>query len=331
MLDINYFKAIQGATGLSSTQEVEIQANRDRIKAEMISSIGYKSTATRNGTVQPLVLAPDKTSYKSRIITLPGDDLFIGDLIYSDSEYWLVIETKNLNPIQKVGIGWLCNQLFKFQNFNSTIIEQWGVLDTGNYGVTSDKQIQTLDNKTKIYLPYNDNTKKIYVDKRLATNKVYNHNNEEILAVYKVVSIDSVSKNYGQGSHLVCFDIESVDYSPSEDNIAEMICNYITSTNEVIDEELLICSLLGRNSLRVGSSFVFKVVFYKNDNITEDNDIEAVWSITPTIVGITSVINGNEMSISIANKDNLIGETFTIEVVDTNGLYNSASMEVEVI
>ena len=334
-LDMNYFKAIHGGIGLNSSQDLTINENKAEIKENLVLSINYKPLATNNGKPQPVVLTKGKSGFKGTVFALPDDNLCVGDMIECDGNRWIVVEISSTNPIQKSGAVWLCNQLFRFQNFDSTIIERWGVFDSGSYSKTEDKQVQTADNWYRIYLPYDDDTRKLYVDKRLATNKCYKSDGDEILSTYKITSFDPVSKNYGQNGHLLVLVTESSSYQTGEDNIEELICNYIAPSDDSVDPPsptLLPCSITtGRSTIRTGASCTYIVTFYKSDGVTIDNNIVAIWNLSPSIKGVTSVQSGNSIKVSVSNVDALVGKAFTMSVVDTGGLYNTATMNVEVI
>ena len=332
-IDANYFRAIQNATGLSSEQDVVIRDTKNRLTSDLTHSVHYKESAKINGVAKKLIIAPGKVSYKSAISVLPDDELWDGDIVSDGNNNWLVIETKMSNPVQTVGVGWLCNHKFRFQNGASTIIEAYGVLDNGTYSKTKDDQIIALDNKYKIYLPYNDDTKKLYIDKRLATNVSYDASGAEILTCYKITAVDPVSQNFGQGAHLLVLTVESCTYDKSVDSISEVICNYIASgSTPAPSPTLLPCSITTlRSSIRTGASFTFMATFYKVDGTTVDPSVVAKWSVSPVIAGITSTPNGSSISISVANNDDLVGQTFTVSVTDAGGLYNTATCNVEVV
>jgi len=331
-LDISYFKAVQNATGLSSIQDLIVKDNKTRLASDLITSINYKPSATRNGVLQPIVLVGGKTSYKSTIVALPDDSLFVGDLISVGTDNWLVVETSNTNPIQKTGTAWLCNQLFKFQNGTTTIVGKYGVLDNGSYSYDADSKIITLDSGYTIYLPYDNDTEKLFVDKRLAINVVYNKDGALELSCLKINAADSVSKSYGTGAHLLTLDVESSAYDPTKDDISNMVCNYISISGGGSTGELLPCSITtARSSIRTGTSYTYAVTFYKTDGVTVDDTVVAVWTVSPAITGVTSTPNGNSIKISVTSNDDLVGSTFVLSVTDSNGLYNTVTYGVEVI
>lgn len=331
-LSISYFKAVQNATGLSSAQDLIVQDAKTRLVNELIPSIGYKANATRNGVLQPIVLTTGKVPYKSTIVAIPNDPLFVGDMIVVGNDRWLVVETSNTNPIQVTGTAWLCNQLFKFQNGATTIVEKYGVFDDGTYSQSSDDQIVTLDSKTGFYLSYDNDTKFIFVDKRLATDVVYNKSAESELLCWSVTAVNPKSKNYGAGSHLLELSVASSAYDPTKDNISNMVCDYISSSGGGSTGELLPCSITtARSTIGTGRSYTYAVTFYKADGVTVDDTAVAVWAVNPDITGVTSTPNGNSIKISVASNDDLVGSTFVLSVTASNGLYNTVTYNVEVV
>ena len=300
---------------------------------QIVDNPAYRDSSKRNGVSQPLVIqAQSGTPYKADIFAMPGAALYSGDLIENEGENWLVVETNTTNPIQTTGTAWLCNQLFKFQNGTTAIIEKHGVFDDGTYSLSKDDKIVTLKNKTSFYLPYDDDTKFIFVDKRLATDIAYNKSAEPELLCWSVSGINPKSKNYGAGSHLLELTVASSAYDATKDSIENMVCDYISTSGGGSTGELLPCSITtARSSIRTGTSYTYAVTFYEADGVTVDDAVVAVWSVDPTTTGVTLAPNGNSIKISVANNDDLVGSTFVLSVTASNGLYNTATYNVEVI
>lgn len=310
-----------------------ITVAKESFSDQIVDNPAYRASSTRNGTPQALVIqAQKKTPYKADVFAMPGDSLYSGDLIENDGEHWLVVETNTTNPIQITGTVWLCNQLFKFQNGSTTIIEKYGVFDDGTYSLSKDDQIVTSSNKTSFYLPYDNDTKLIFTTKRLATDVVYNKSGEEELLCWSVSGINPKSKNYGVGSHLLELIVDSSAYDSAKDSLSNMVCDYISNSGGGSTGELLPCSITtARSSIRTGTSYTYAVTFYKADGVTIDDSVVAAWSVSPTITGVTSTPNGNSIKISVENNDDLVGSTFVLSVTDSNGLYNIVTYKVEVV
>jgi hypothetical protein len=227
-LDMNYFRAIQGAMGLDNMQQVVAEETKKRLKAELLSSLNCEYLSKRNGVNQYLVVTPtDKVSVMD-VFALPDEGLDIGDLIDCYDQKWLVLEKFATNTLQWRGKMRQCNYQFRFQLGTSEIYEYWGVLDSGVYSTTESNTpiITTPDQQFKVYLQKDVNTSKIPRGKKLAVEKVVNEDGTTVLQVYEVTAIDGVSKNYG-GGHLLELKVRSGLYNPSGDDLEQMICDYI--------------------------------------------------------------------------------------------------------
>ena len=92
-------------------------------------------------------------------------------------------------------------------------------------------------------------------------------------------------------------------------------------------------TISGRTSLKIGVTRTYKAIYTDaNDNDVSSN-YTSVWTITNATFDtskLTQTVNGNQISLSF-DDENIIGETFTLNVVDTNGLYTPATMSIELI
>jgi hypothetical protein len=278
-----------------------------------------------------LVIDRTETSYKCKIIAFPDEDLYVGDLISVDDENLIVTEVRSLNPLQKVGTAWLCNINLSFQNGTHDIITRPAVLDSGVYSTTKNgnEELQYVDKQFKLYLPYDDDTKKIYVDKRIAVDTRFDKHGKEILEVYSVTGINRVARSYGKGGHLLICELRSGTYSPSDDNLELMICDYIAENDSGSSvTEQLPCFISGRPTIMLGQTRTYTATFYDADN-QEVSGIEPVWNIVGNIEVSTQEVE-NTIKITVPNNEDYIGETIQLILTDTNGLYKPFTFDVEV-
>ena len=170
-MDISYFKAIQGAVGADSAQEVLIRQTKDNLTVGMSTSIG-NAKLKRNGKEQSFVVSQTSVRHKYQITAYPDEELFVGDVIDYADEKWIIVETRIGSPLQKTGLMWLCNINLSFQNGTHDIITRPAVLDSGVYSTTKNgnEELQYVDKQFKLYLPYDDDTKKMFIDKRIAVD-----------------------------------------------------------------------------------------------------------------------------------------------------------------
>lgn len=298
----------------------------------LISSPIYQATATKNNVVQPIGATRIDTM-KCTFMVLPGDSLYIGDIVGCFSENWLIMESKIDEYGLTTAVGWLCNHLFRFQNHSSIIYEQHGVIDDGTYS-SRDKKIATAVGKYTAYMPIDNITSKIYVDKRFSVDTIVNSEGNSILEVYKTIWIDTKTQNVGTGSHVLKIELAKDVYNPQVDNLVLGICNYIapTAPSPEIPGTKYACVIKGRGALRVGTARNYSAAVMDTDGKNPTGSIKYIWSTpSPLPAGITIVPSDNTCSISVELNDELIGYIVELTVKDVSDLYAPANKKVEVI
>jgi len=207
------------------------------------NSAALQKDALLNDEPHPLLAVRLRTK-EIRITMRDGDKIFAGDYIEAFNERWLVVE----KFIDEHGIrfarAWLCNVLFRFQNGNSEIHERRAVLDDGTYVSSQGSGTLPLEQgRWRVYLPHDEATHNIFVDKRFAIGKEVNQKLEEILTVIKIVFIDRASGNLSEGDHLLKLRMENDVFNRQNDCVENMICNFIEdSTITVIGQKPLVAS-----------------------------------------------------------------------------------------
>ena len=312
-----------------------------RLNRDLETSVNCLSDSTRNGIRQKLVVAPTKNGLKCSIMALPDEELYVGDIVYAFGGHWIVMETIITNPMEIVGIAWLCNHEFSFQNGTSTIINRWGILDSGSYSNPKEgnSQMQYINAPFKIYLPFDSDTERLYEDKRIAADTKYDSDGNVILETYTITGVQKTSKNYSNGSHLLMLACESGLYSLEKDNVALMICDYIAPiTAEQPSTNGLLCTLSGRAVIGLNTRRTYEVTFYASDGTTVVDGITPSWTMTTSPsagsdITMTQGTSPNEdfISIFVEDKDALIGTVITITATDADGAYITSELEVEVV
>lgn len=339
-LGIDYFKAIHNAAGAQSALEAKVAGKKRRIAAEMLTSINLEENALRNGSPQRFIAVPQKEAYKYTVIAFPDEDLYPGDLLEFRGRKWMVIEVPSVAVLQFTGVVWECNHLFRFQNFNSTIIERWGVLDSGNYStdIEDGMQVSTTNSQYKMYMQLDEETKKIFVDKRFATDVIYDQSGNRILDVYNITDIDGVSHSYG-GGHLLILRAKSGAYNQEKDSLDLMLCDYKRPGDESVTPPppppvgLLPCSISGKSTIRCGMKRTYTATFYLADGTTEDSSVTALWTVTPPAgyeSAVTWQANGNFIELEVADNEAIAGQIIALSVADQNGTYTPSEFRVEV-
>lgn len=335
--DLAYFQAIQNAIGSQSEREVLRAETQARILDDFAQSINYDPDARRNGAPQPMVITSTESTYKYRVLTRPGDELCVGDLLEFADRHWIVTEINSVPLTNYEGIAWECNHLFVLQRFDGTIYTRWGVLDSGVYSTTqrSTEQLSVPDKQYKVYLPLDKDTEAIYIDQRIATERMYNNRGEPILVVYRITARDSVSSSYGNGGHLLVLAARSDLYNPSTDNYELGICDYIhpplTPPTEAMGADL--CEIVGKSIIRVGfGPRTYRAVFRDSLGNVEEQ-IKPLWEVH-TSSGRDDLVQWNVdatgvLTVEVADDMALIGTHLALSVKDAEG-YRTTEMKVEV-
>lgn len=319
----------------TSNRQQSIRSAAASLKELASNSPSYQPAAECNGIVKP-ILAIRETPQLCKVALLPEDTMYIGDIVKCYDEYWLVVKLFKDEYGLISGEMWLCNHLFRFQNGDGTIIERYGVIDDGTYSNATEKAITTADAKYPMYIPLDEETEQIYIDKRFCIGTMFNQNREKILQVMKVTWVDIISQNVGAGSHLLKLQLVNDIFNKETDNVQELICDFIASdtsednTGNTKEEAITgLYKIDGKDTIRIGGSREYVVsIFDNNGNIIEDN-IDFKWSIMPSIFTITT--EGNSCRVQVPFDDNLIGTEITLSVCDDSNKYLAADKVIEVV
>lgn len=325
------YTALLTSSGETEREEL-LQDTKEYFLQSAVNNLGYHDDIIYNGGKEKrrFLIQRSESFNKVKVTAFPDEPLYSGDLLQCGNETLLITGTYLLNEVQTVGTAWVCNLALRFQNGTSDIIEIPAALDDGTYStaIGMEKNIQYLNKKMRILLPYNDDTKKIFIDKRLAIEKTCDKYLEAQLVVYKVVGVNHSSVTFGKGSHLLELTIDSDNYSSSKDNIEEMICDYISPVPAPSPTEKLKCSIKGRPTVLLGSYRIYAPIFYDKDG-KETDTIEPLWSILEND-GISAEYIEKQLKLKINDDENLIGSVVTLTLQDKDGIYEPCTMEVEV-
>lgn len=321
-----YLKAMQTTGGSSSSRD---QAT-DNFEESMSDDPGYQPGATVNGENVP-ILANPKDSIMCEFRAAPGADIHIGDIIHVYDEDWLVVELY----IDKVGIVngemWVCNETLKFQNHSPDILTHKCVVDDGRFTKRSiDPLVYIPINTYLIYMSINPDTIKLHVDKRLSLGTVWDAENEQVLAVYKIIGIDIKSKNHATGDHLMMMTVQKDVYHDEKDDMATGICDvFKPQESEETPAETGSCSIGGKDKIRIGTARKYTAEF-KNADGTTAEDATATWTVSAPS-GVIYATNGNVCTVTVPLDEGLVGKTVKITLADKDGKYGTEEKTVGVI
>lgn len=330
------FGAYKGYLGVAGAdlRERNIQTSKDDLRRKAVHNPDYQPDALRNGVPQPMIFTRGGENHQYNVVCMPDDELFAGDLIDAFGEKWLVMEARADNTTHKTGRMMQCNHLFRFQNFNSDIVEAWGIIDQSGYSstVTGTNQMQKSEEQVAMYMPYNEDTAKIFVDKRLASHIGYDKTGVRILNTYRITSLSPDAESFNRCDHLLMLKAVRDVYSESTDNMDLMICDYVAPVEYPADEPnpaLLACYIQGTPELMLSRTRTLTPLFYQADGVTLAESATAVWT-CPEIEGITFDIDNNRLLMKASSDSDLIGLSFEVILSDADGLYQPCAVMVEV-
>ena len=341
---------------LNRNREQKKAEDAARIKAsieqDLMDTAAYQADAKRNGVTQPMVITRMATNI-CKVTLMPDGIMYIGDLVSVFGEDWLCMELHTDEYGVTYAEIWMCNHTFVYQDFAGKIIRKSAIIDDGSYSKGSDKPIPVTDGIHRCYVSLDDESRVLYVDKRLAIDTVLDKNGSTILNVGKIKWLDTKIRNYGSGSHLLTFSMADDVFNKEADNIELMICNYfdapqpIETTQETVEQEVVqeeqqgeinteentvtgYLVIEGKDSIRIGTSRTYKVTAKGADGSSQGLP-EGVEFTVQCDNSIAATQNGGECRITVPLKDYLIGSNITICCRDASGVLISGNKTVAVI
>lgn len=318
-----------------SDRDREVNGARNDLASAMIASADFHEDVKRNGRQQSMMFTRGGEQHSYNVICMPGDQLFAGDIIDAFGQKWIVMEARADDTTHKTGVMYQCNYHVKFQNFTPDVVERWGFLDVSGYSSSfnSDTQLQKSEDQLAIYLPYDCETMKIFVDKRIPSHIGYEANGQRIMFTFKVTGVSPIAESFNCGDHLLMIKAVRDLYAPDRDNIDLMICDYIdpevVAPTEPVDPKKLYCSIKGKKEVRIGTARTYSAEFYKDDGVTVDDSIDPVWLVQDGSGGETIV--SPTVKLAMPDDESAIGAVVRLTLRDAAGRYEPCVMDVEVV
>lgn len=240
-VDLDYYRAIQGSLGLNSELETQRMEAKIRLYDQMQEALPFEENTLRNGIPQKFLVTKTDNVRKMNIHALPGETLCLGDVIYCYGHNWIVTDLYATDIIEHRGIMRQCNVNIRFQNGTSEIYERPAVLDSGVYSTTlqTGESMDIPNQQYKLYLHRDRQTERIGRDKRLATEQWYDEDGNKILNVFRITAFESAGVSYGDHG-LIIFRMRGDQFSPTTDNVEQMVCDYIDEDDSMsyVDETI---------------------------------------------------------------------------------------------
>lgn len=249
-------KAVQGAYGLKNRKEVIDSKIKVSYEKHFQDSVNYQENTLVDGKPQKLIVARNKNvTTEKKIYAYPGETFSLGSVVDCYDCKWLVTAIDPDDEQYFNGRMTQCNRSIVWQDDVSLdIIERWITMDKPYFSNLDENKRTSISSRMyKLYLPYDKDTSKLYVGKRLLLEIV---NDKPI--TYRITSVDSSTQRYmfkGEVRGLICLYVEQDQYNPITDNAELMICDYKEkSSKTTLLSALLSIKFRGSSDLKIGGS-----------------------------------------------------------------------------
>ena len=219
-----YQKLVNGASNSSATAR---KIAREDFLRDAPATPAWMVAEVRGQKVGMLVKASDDPNVKW--FNAPYDaDIKLGDYVILNGIVWLCTDISDTDDVTLKGRIYECNLNLQFQLGTPEIHSAWGYFDPGVYSTTThgNQDAHVGYQQFKLMLPYNEYTRQLQRDKRIATEVLYYPDGHRELRCYVITSNDSLGSSFGNGRVLDLKLLEGL--SSKTDNVDLMICDYIS-------------------------------------------------------------------------------------------------------
>ena len=267
-------------SGIDGTTQKEQIANRTRrrIKHNAMKNPSFKTVRFEKVERQLAIISQQNNDpHVKTVCAMPNEKIYEGQIFTWNKSHWLISELDVDSDIYMRGTAHWCNLLLKWQNENGDIIERWCYTSVN----TSDgKAIGSIINLTdgyyKVYLPLDNETRKLRINKRFLINI-----DNSIPVAYELTSVDVITSIFDekQKHGIVIINIEKSERADDRDNYELMIADYFEPNP---DREIGVKSSIeyGANpNIKAGGYYKKFIAHFYNDN-DEEISVTPIWKVT---------------------------------------------------
>ena len=248
---------------------------KEYLKELAINSLSCKPCEV-DGVEQSLVIDDGTLPYYKDIKSLPDEYFDAGNLVKFADAMWLIVSCDWDKEVYTYGKMQQCNYLLKWQNSDAETIDCWSVVLSAskyNNGEKYNNIIVVGSNQLMVYLPLNEETKKLSANKRL------------------LIDFNTVNPK--------CYDVTRVD------RIDLMLCDYI-DPSEVQPTSPILITYSGRPEIRIGGRKTFTAE-------TENAVTFSLISSALVDGKLTITQTGNKCIVKCALDSSIVGASFKVE------------------
>lgn len=268
-------------------------------------------------------LANTQLKSLERTVLAPIGTLRSGDYLFFENTYWLVNGRPGNNKVYEKATIVLCQYKLRWQNLSGMIIERWvNLVSASKYdvGENGNYVLYLTSNNYTIQIPQDEETleldgKRVFIDL----------NKKNPRKVFKITRDDDVLYNYGSHGGVLSLLADKTEINFKTDNTDLMICDYVSSNIENVEnpnesQVLLKITHKGSNSIIAGGNAKqFTLLAFDEDG--EEVSIDDVsWTLT------TLAENQEYVSYEITDNNSIQIKAFYDESIIGTQIYLVASV-----
>ena len=335
MIDINYYRKIQNAYGINSLCDVQRNSVKQDLNNDFHKTLDFYSVTIDNVS-QDLTILETSDYYIKKIKSRPNEKFSMGQIVYWMNSYWLIKEVDSRNDIVTQGKMYECNFVLYWQDASGNILSRHVYNeDFTKYsnGETGNSNIIIGDNQYGVYLPIDEDTKKLKRGMRFAFDFDDTDKPDVYTLTNRKISLYDYTESNKSGVMLLVFSFNGfnsdTDKQITLDNGHTVwICDYKSPTITNKPSEPIVdtvnVSLLGRDILRCGMKRTWTLSVKDDDG----NDI-GNYDFTCTVSNSHIKVEIDGMSIQLFTDDkDLIDEDFTIQIIHNDEVVASAVITI---
>lgn len=294
------------------------------LKRKVHNSLSYKKVLI-NGVESKLVINSGTQSYYKNFETLPFEDINIGDYVYWEDSYWIVVTCDSDNEIYKDGKMNQCNYLLKWQNECGEIIERWAFVNSAskyNDGTDGNNIIMIGSDQLSVMIPVDEESIKLRKDDGI---KFFIDNNKQNPTVYELTGTGNVVNTFN-GHGVTSWIVKECIYTPTKNDLKYGVCNY--KTDEEIASLTLNNTSVNLPDVTIEGNMEIRTGFERTytAHIENIDDYEITWEVESNY-NVIQKINYNKIKLYIDDK-NAIGNYIKLKCLINNIIVADANIIV---
>lgn len=304
-----------------------VKRDQDMIVNHLPNNPSYKEVKYGDDYIYLSITTKNKlTNDEKNFATLPNFHIDRGEIIEWNDGYWMVMSHDSDEEIYERGKLKRCNYDLQWLNENRDIITRRCIVDFP-YAASVNRDYVVTINSTKclIYIPFDDETKKITMGKRFFITRNADHP-----VPYSVENVNDVANVFHGHGYLV-LSMKQDQLIVGVDNEDLLICDYKTKEIQeysTLQSKIKVVPMGIIPEYKSGTKIT--AVFYRDEE--EVDDVAPLWDIQCDFLNdldISYSENNKVINIKTNNRD-LLGRQVIISLTDENEEYEPFIKTIDV-